>query len=217
MSSDPHSPIFTGPESRPTFIPATFALIGISVLVAVLSHLGKKDAVLEHFFITNFLAAGRDVELPEIAHGEFWRLLTPIFIHFGALHLIFNMMWTRDLGSVIERREGTRAFLILVAVLGVCSNLGQLFVSGPHFGGMSGVVYGLLGYVWMKSRFDPASGYVLHNQTVILMIGWFFACVAGLVGNVANTAHGVGLVLGMIWGFAAARQRPPAGTIEILR
>lgn len=208
MSPDP-APLPLEPIlERPRLGPATIALIAVSVVVAILSRLGAKESVLEHLFITNFPAAGRDLELPEIMHGQLWRLVTPIFIHFGAMHLIFNMMWTRDLGMMIEHRAGTRAFLTLVLGIGVASNLGQLFVSGPFFGGMSGVVYGLLGYVWMKSRFDPASGYQLHNQTVILMIGWFVACVAGIIPHVANTAHGVGLALGIAWGFLSAKARP---------
>ena len=78
-------------------------------------------------------------------------------------------------------------------------------MSGPAFGGMSGVVYGLLGYIWMQGKFDPASKLSLEPQTVIFMIVWFFLCLFSLVGNVANTVHGVGLVVGIIWGFLAAR------------
>jgi membrane associated rhomboid family serine protease len=207
MSLEPVPASAESPEPRPRPGPATIGLIAASVLVAIFSRLGAKESVLALLFITNYPALGRDAHLPEIMHGEFWRLLTPIFIHFGALHLIFNMMWTSDLGTAIERLEGTLRLLTLVVVLGVASNLGQLYVSGPFFGGMSGVVYGLLGYVWMKSRFDPASGYALHNQTVLLMIGWFVACVVGVIPHVANTAHGVGLGIGIIWGFFSAKSR----------
>jgi GlpG protein len=85
-------------------------------------------------------------------------------------------------------------------VTGVLSNLGQHYFKGPFFEGMSGVVYGLLGYIWMKGKFDPASGLYLHPQTVVMMLIWFFACLFKLIPNVANWAHGVGLVVGMAWG-----------------
>ena len=71
--------------------------------------------------------------------------------------------------------------------------------------GMSGVVYGLLGYAWMKGRFDPGSGLLLHPQTVAMMLIWFFLCLTGLMGNIANTAHAVGLVLGIAWGYASSQ------------
>ena len=77
--------------------------------------------------------------------------------------------------------------VVLVLVIAAVSNVGQYLMSGPSFGGMSGVVYGLLGYVWMQGKFNPASGLALHKQTVTLMIIWFFLCLSGLMGNIANT------------------------------
>ena len=52
----------------------------------------------------------------------------------------------------------------LVLVIAALSNLGQYFVSGPNFCGISGVVYGLFGYIWMKGRFDPASVRGAHRK-----------------------------------------------------
>ena len=62
---------------------------------------------------------------------------------------------------------------------------------------MSGVVYGLFGYIWIKGKFDPRSGLGLPQQTVFMMLGWFVACVF-IIPNVANWAHGIGLVAGMV-------------------
>ena len=81
----------------------------------------------------------------------------------------------------------------------------QYLLSGPSFGGMSGVVYGLLGYIWMQGRFNPASGLSLQPQTVTMMILWFFLCLTGMVGHVANTVHAVGLAGGIAWGFLDAQ------------
>lgn len=140
--------------------------------------------------------------LPEVHHGEVWRLVTPVFIHMNLMHLLFNMLWLKDLGSMIEARRGTGTLLLMVVVIAIGSNLGQYRVSGPDFGGMSGVIYGLFGYIWMRGKFDPASGLRLHPTTVIMMVGWFILCVLNLpiMPNIANTAHGVGLAMGMVWG-----------------
>jgi GlpG protein len=187
--------------------PLTGVLIGISVAVAIFSNLGKNDDILGHLFISEYTRGGDEGLLPEVMHGELWRLLSPIFIHFGFIHILFNMLWLKDLGSAIEKLISTRLLLAQVIVIGVFSNLVQFYFAGPYFGGMSGVVYGLLGFVWMKSRFDPASGLYMDKQTVIWMVGWFFLCMTGAMGHVANYAHGAGLVAGVIWGFTSAKMR----------
>ena len=98
----------------------------------------------------------------------------------------------------------TGRLALLVVVIGVCSNLAQYYYSGPVFGGMSGVVYGLLGYIWIRGKFDPGSGLYLHPQTVIMMLIWFVACFTPLVPHVANTVHAVGLVIGIVWGYLSS-------------
>jgi GlpG protein len=69
---------------------------------------------------------------------------------------------------------------------------------------MSGVVYGLLGYVWIRGKFDPASGLYLHPYNVIMMLVWFFACLLHLIPNIANTTHAVGLGIGIAWGYLSS-------------
>jgi len=126
----------------------------------------------------------------------------------GVLHIFFNMLWLRDLGSMVEGRQSSLHLLILTIVIAACSNLAQYFVSGPIFGGMSGVVYGLLGYVWIRGKFDPASGLYLHPYNVVMMLVWFFACLVNIIPHVANTAHAVGLGIGIAWGyFSSLRYR----------
>lgn len=190
--------------------PVTTILIAISVVVALYSRLGADAASLSKLFITEYMIQGRMIEyhlnLPEIAtQYQFWRLVTPVFIHFGFIHVLFNMLWLKDLGNMIEWKKGGLFFLFLFLITAIPSNLGQYFMSGPSFGGMSGVVYGLLGYVWMKGKYDPRSGLILHKSTVTMMIVWFFLCLTGLLGPVANTAHGVGLVAGIVIGFLDAK------------
>jgi GlpG protein len=69
---------------------------------------------------------------------------------------------------------------------------------------MSGVIYGLLGYVWLRGKFDPASGLFLHPSTVTMMIIWFFACFTRWLGPIGNWAHAAGLVMGMAWGYLSS-------------
>lgn len=183
----------------------TLFFIIVSVLVTLFSAFGENYDFMGKLFITNIDRAGNYVTwrpgLQEIAGGQFWRLLTPIFIHFGVIHLLFNMMWLYDLGNMIELRKGSWFLGIFIAVAAIAGNLAQYMVSTPNFGGMSGVVYGLLGYAWMKSKYDPNSSIFLHKSTVTLMLFWFVFCLTGLAGNIANAAHAAGLIIGVIWGF----------------
>jgi GlpG protein len=130
------------------------------------------------------------------------------------------MLWLRDLGSLIERREGSLRFLLKVLLIAILSNLAQYisgglartdnlhFLAGSvYFGGMSGVVYGLFGYVWIHGKFDPQSGYELHPYIVITMMVWFFLCFTGMVGDIANAAHAGGLVVGMALGWLSSLRR----------
>ena len=182
----------------------TYTLIGICVVVALFSKFGANENLVRQLVISDpgNMAPGF---LPDVTqHGEFWRLLTPVFLHFGVLHLLFNMMWLYQLGCLIEARQGTLRLLLLVIVTGVFSNLAQYFMGGPQFGGMSGVVYALAGYVWLRGKYDRTSGLFLNQQSVTILLVWLVACFTNLLGPVANYAHLGGLVSGMAIGRVSA-------------
>lgn len=171
----------------------TLSLIGVSVLIFLYSGFGSRPAAMQAWFISLYPDAG----LPEVRSGQLWRVITPIFLHFHLLHITFNgvAMWV--LGSVLERRMGPWHLIVLVLVIGAGSNIAEYLGSSPWFGGLSGVVYGLLGYFWVQGRCNPRFGLMLHNPVVYLMLGWFVLCWVGIIPNVANWAHTAGLGLGM--------------------
>ncbi|HXI71943.1 MAG TPA: rhomboid family intramembrane serine protease [Verrucomicrobiae bacterium] len=182
----------------------TYTLIGICVVVMFYSDWGKNEKFLQHLYIDE---PGQSLSgfLPDVfQHGEFWRLLTPIFIHGGVLHFLFNMMWLYQLGCMIEARQSSLHLLLLVVVTGVFSNVAQYLAGGPHFGGMSGVVYALAGYVWMRGKHDRASGLGIDQQSITILLIWLVVCFTGFVGPVANMAHLAGLASGMAIGRVSA-------------
>jgi GlpG protein len=143
--------------------------------------------------------------LATLQAGQVWRLISPIFIHLTILHLIFNMFWLRDLGWMIENRRGAWRFLGLVLVVALLSNFAEFLWELPHlanFGGMSGVVYGLFGYVWVKQKFEPQLGMGVSEQTAWIMTAWLFACMTGVLGPIANAAHVAGLIVGAATAYA---------------
>ena len=186
----------------------TAGLIALSVVVGIFSRLGEDKKFLQPFFITEYSESGAYVEwqggLPEIRHGQVWRLFTPMFIHFGPVHLIVNMLCLLNLGTMIERRQSWRHLAVLVLVISALSNFGQSLIGPPNFGGMSGVVYGLIGYIWLRGKFDPGSGLFLDGSTVTMSVIWFFLCLFHFIPNIANTVHAVGFGVGIVWGYLSA-------------
>lgn len=164
------------------------------------------------------------VRLYNVMRGEIWRLVTPIFIHFGVAHLVFNLLALYQLGRVLEHRYGTLFLAVSVVAIAVISN--SLQAATPSsiggspiavldrwglslFGGISGVVFGLLGIAWMKSRFDWSAGFFVPRSTIIWAIAWFALGLSPwdkelLGANMANWAHGAGLVAGVIIGYLTA-------------
>jgi GlpG protein len=187
--------------------PVTIGLLVISIGVTVATNFGNSESPFALSIWFNIF---------KIFSGEVWRLVTPIFLHLSVLHLVFNMMMLVSFGGAVEARRGSLRMILLVLVLAIGSNLVQYYlghpvlVNGqmlvlvrlPWFGGMSGVLYGLFGYLWMKSRFEPQLGLFMPRETAIIMIVWFFLCLFGAIGPVANGAHAGGLVLGMLIGYA---------------
>jgi GlpG protein len=191
----------------------TAVLIGLSVLVWLTLIVTKSAALSAALQISNIKVSGGFFQvwkfgLTEVWRGEIWRLLTPIFVHTlsNPLHLLFNMLWMKELGTLIERRLGSRYLAALVLTTGVVSNLGQYFWEGPDFCGMSGVVYGLLGFAWIKGKYDPRSGFALHPTILAMMLIWLLFGFTNVL-RIANAAHTVGLLVGMLLGAASAAVR----------
>jgi GlpG protein len=135
--------------------------------------------------------------------SEFWKLVTPAFVHFGLIHILFNMMWMKDLGKIVEVERGGNFLILFIIIVSAISNSAQFFSTGANFGGMSGVVYGLLGYLWMYKKFNKNARFSLPKNDVMIMVGWFFLCLSGiLVFSIANMAHALGLTIGMLVGIA---------------
>ena len=138
--------------------------------------------------------------------GQWWRLLTPVFLHFGLFHILFNALWLWEFGRRVELVFGSRILLLLLLTLGVISNLVQYLWTGPAmFGGLSGILYGLLGFLWMYNRRQPIAALALAPGIIGFMLFWQALCLFGVVdafisGSVANGAHMGGLIAGMIAG-----------------
>lgn len=189
---------------------ATMAMMVACVAAGLLTQFGKNDELMRWLLISNYQPADPAqfwLSLREVASGEVWRLVTPVFLHFSVWHLLFNVLWLNDFGNALESRTGTWRFLGVAAAIALTSNLAQYATGGAGFGGMSGVVYGLFGYLWARNRVDDRFGvYVSPMASGLLMVylamGFF-----NLLGPTANAAHVSGLAAGAILGLAAGMRK----------
>lgn len=148
-----------------------------------------------------------------LADLQVWRWITPIFLHFSVLHLAFNCAVTIELGRRVEGEAGTAGFWLLVLGLAVASNLTQFaFSGGILFGGLSGVAYGLLGFVLaMQALERDLHAWQLPRGIAAGLLVFLVIFTTGITEPfglfVANAAHWSGLIAGAVLAVGAARWR----------
>ncbi len=147
--------------------------------------------------------------LAQFTDWQAWRYVTPAFIHFSVLHLVFNLLWWWYLGGQIEQRLGSGKLFILLIIGAALPNIAEFFVSGPRFGGLSGVVYALLGYSWLRTRLQPGCGLAMPPALMGFMLVWLVLGFLDMLGTpTANMAHLVGLLVGLAQGWLDRHHRP---------
>ncbi|MBF7073373.1 rhomboid family intramembrane serine protease [Glaciecola sp. MH2013] len=171
--------------------PLTSLVLVACVLVYCLSYLGAFDAIRSAIGIRS---------LGELSQThQWWRLLGPVLIHFSVMHIVFNLIWWWILGSQLERIFGTVTLSIIFVVSALASNIAQLVVHGPNFGGLNGVVYALFGFVWWIGFLRPQWGIGLPNNLIIFMLAWLALGYLDILWvNMANEAHLFGLISGCV-------------------
>lgn len=182
--------------------PVTWLLIMVSLLVAAISGLGANLRPVQDLFYPLLPTSGLLPLLTGIdGIGNWLRTLTPMFLHFGELHLVFNMLWLWFFGQQLEARQSKSLFLLLVLLTAFVSNSAQYMVQGSNnFGGMSGVVYGLVGYAWIIHFFMPQSRLMITNSMFSVFIIALVAMEILASSWIATTAHAMGLLTGLVFG-----------------
>lgn len=213
-------------------IPVTIAVIVIAVLAGLITKLGAPpssgleysetaDGTIEVPEQTFGLALYRNLmmvdplayqygnqregnrdPLDRVRRGEVWRLITPIFLHGGIMHLAFNMLMMFSLGGVIERLHGSLFLILLILITGVVATLVQAFApaalgGNPVHLGASGAIFGLFGYLWVRPMLQPSFPVRIPQSSVVMVLGWGLLCMTPIIPKVANAAHVGGLLAGI--------------------
>ena len=168
----------------------------LSVAATLLSDFSQNRAVCGWLMLSD-----SGMNLGELWHGQLWRLWTPMLLHASPLHLLFNMYWIYVFGSAIEIRKGTWVLAGLVLATQLAATFGQMSGRRAELRRNLRCRVRLFGYVWMKSRYDPAAGLFLDSTTIVLMVVWLFLASRISDEPVANTAHFVGLAAGVALGY----------------
>lgn len=187
--------------------PITSLLLLLTLLVAVATQLGADLKTVSYLSISPFDIKNGHIyfytSAEVFARGEYWRFFTPALLHFSVLHIVFNTLWVWDIGRKLERLLGPVVWSLGVIVIAVLSNLVQYQISKyPLFGGLSGVVYGLIGFAWLLPLLNKRWPTIISKQLMIFFTVWLgigytpFPEMIGL-GSIANTAHTIGLLSGL--------------------
>ena len=135
--------------------------------------------------------------------GEIWRYLTHTLVHLSNMHILFNLTWWWVFGGAIERQLGSLKLLQIYLFAGVISGIAQNIVSGPAFFGLSGVVYAVLGYVFVLDKVNKQTHFELPDGFFnMLVVGILLGFAGPLIDiQIGNTAHISGLLVGMLLAF----------------
>lgn len=182
-------------------VPAcTFILVATNILVLILMyHQGYAQMPM-------MVAARFGAIVPSLIWdaGEYYRLLTAMFIHFGWTHLFFNVAGMLIFGTRIERYYGKGAFLAIYFISGLAASAASLLLTQGFSAGASGAVYGLLGAAFVYTRYTKRTMDIINNQVILIYI------VLGLgmgfiVPNIDYFGHIGGLIAGILTGYAALK------------
>ena len=188
-------------------LPLSNILIFIAILLSLATFFGQNQLTFYLTFLKADIANGflsfSSFEKTYFIDYEFWRLISPIFLHFSVAHLAFNSLWVYILGTRIENFEGFKKLILLIIFSGSLSNFAESAASGAIiFGGLSGCVYGSLGYCYIKEFIQKRFSFGMPPAIYIFMIVWLALGYLDILnlfgfGKIANTAHLTGLICGI--------------------
>jgi membrane associated rhomboid family serine protease len=148
-------------------------------------------------------------EPTRIWSGELWRLLTTILPHGGILHLLFNCYGLAFLGAATETAIGSTRFIGMLLLIALASSASEFLVHPVPVIGLSGVVYGIFGYLFAIRLYKDYARVVMTDSIMKQFVGWYVVCwVLTYVAHwgIANFAHTGGFLVGWLIGKATLRR-----------
>ena len=179
---------------RPLLLQDKFTLFitALCVIIYVLQCLGWEEEI---FSFAHYPSE-------QAQTGQLWRYLSHSWVHLSPWHILFNLTWWWLFAGAIERAFGSLALIGLYVCSAVLTGVAQNWVSGPAFFGLSGVVYTVLGFVFVADKFGRSSFNLPQGFFTMLIVGILLGFISPIIGvEMGNTAHITGLLCGLLLGF----------------
>ncbi|WP_261834281.1 rhomboid family intramembrane serine protease GlpG [Vibrio ishigakensis] len=169
----------------------TLGIMAICIVLYIPRLIGWQQQIFEWF------------HFPAFASQQFqvWRYFSHAVLHFSILHITFNLLWWWQLGGDIEQRLGKGRLLKIFLVSALLSGCAQYWIEGANFGGLSGVVYALVGYFWVMTARAPQLGLIIQKPILVFMLIWLVLGFVQPYMAIANAAHLAGLFAGLMLGW----------------
>ncbi|MBD1566234.1 rhomboid family intramembrane serine protease GlpG [Vibrio sp. S12_S33] len=170
--------------------PLTLGVMSVCLVIFTLQQFGLANEV---FSALHFPAVTGQ-------QWQIWRWFSHALLHFSVLHIVFNLLWWWQLGGDIEKKLGSFKLGQLFLLSAALSGAAQYWVEGANFGGLSGVVYALVGYLWMIDWRVPNVGLQMPKPLIGFMLVWLVLGFVQPFMAIANSAHLAGLIAGVALG-----------------
>jgi len=183
----------------------TLSLIVLCIILAFLAPLNAMTDLTRAMLYPDFSFGTRIIDLDNVRANfsalQFLKMISPMLLHGGIIHLAFNMLWLWEFGRRIEAVQASWSLLVLIFFIALVSNTVQYLYGGSiYFGGMSGVVYGLFSYIWMWQLFDPKKNLSLPGPLMFFLLLSLVVITVINLDFIADEAHIGGLLTGVVYG-----------------
>ncbi|KIY22751.1 rhomboid family intramembrane serine protease [Mesobacillus subterraneus] len=194
--------MFTRTESFRDFI-RFYPVISFIIVIHILLYLLTALPIFPNQYLLERLAG---VNL-YVVNGEYWRLVTPIFMHAGFAHMLFNSFSLVLFGPALEQLLGRTKFILVYLGTGIAANVATLLLEPLTYThvGSSGAIFGLFGFYISIILFRKAMLSRENSQT-ILTIAIIAVLMTFFQSNINVSAHLFGMLSGFLIGAAAYRR-----------
>ena len=155
------------------------------------------------------LGAGLSVPYPfpdGVTGGEWWRLVTPLFMHDGLIHIFFNSMMLLQLGPIIQNFYGARLWPIYLAC-GIAGSIASQWTRPVTTLGASGAIFGLIGLlVALGVKERGQFGQAIKSMMIRLVM--YMIVISILIPNIDHRNHFGGFAMGFVLGIVVPRREP---------
>lgn len=186
--------------------PFTAVLLFFIATVFALQQIGMIN--IGHWLLDPMYWSGLTFDWSSFWQNEAYRWVSPAFIHLSFMHILMNGFWWWILGKEIESRDGSLLLILLTLLLSIGSAYAQYLAIGPYFAGLSGVTYGLMGWVWARQTFNKNQYQLpswLFPFMIVTMVMMMLVDSAGLELKIGHESHLAGAVLGVVFGYLLPR------------